>query len=399
MSTQLVLASDSLSTRLGVEKGHMLSTIKAQCFKNTRPENVSDTQLAAYVQVAQSLGLNPLLPGMLYAYPERNGGIQPIIGPDGVFKILAENPNVDSWESTVYPEDPTQPPTHATARIWVKGSQHPRTFTAYFAEWCMDSNPNWKARPRHMIWTRALKQCARQVIHGIPFDSDEHAIAQRNGDAEPVNVTGTGDEAPAPAPERPKAPARRGSARAAAEAAQAADPITPAAQPSSPAPAASAQVEVVREETSQPVPQATTAPAGEVPAKKAEPIPVKEEAPAAPKVPEILPGIGIDGFQGAAWPLDLVIEIKEVKQLALTPQKTPVAVFTGHIQGQPDDQILQFVTLEGVGIDGSGKPKLIGETLAAGKKIAANVYARLRAGKTDVAPVLWAAKLATSEEF
>jgi hypothetical protein len=112
-----------------------------------------------------------------------------------------------------------------------------------------------------------------------------------------------------------------------------------------------------------------------------------------------MPGIDLDGFFGAAWPLDLVLEIKEVKQLALTPAKTPVAVFTAHVAGQVADQILQFVTIEGVGVDGSGKPMLVGDTIKAGNKVAANVYARLRAGRTDVAPVLWAAKLAVSEEF
>ena len=414
MSTEIVLASESLSQRLGVEKGHMLSTIKAQCFKGTSPDRVSDTQLAAYVQVAQALNLNPLLPGMLYAYPGRDGSITPIIGPDGVFKILSENPTVESWECEVFPVDPNEKPTHAVCRIWVKGSERPRSFTAYFGEWCVDSNPNWKTRPRHMIWTRAIKQCARQVIHGIPFDSDEHLIAQRNNDAEPVNVTGTGDNTtslPAAPVERPKPPARRGGARAAAEAqtvspasttteekaSSSAAVVQAAPQPSEPPVSASpapvnVQAEPVRE--AQPAAQTVTpSPVGEE--KKVQPA----AEPSEPKPPHIQQGIDLDGFFGAAWPLDLVIEIREVKQLALTPAKTPVAVFTGHVEGQVAEQILQFVTIEGVGIDGSGKPKLVGDTLTAGKKIAANVYARLRAGRTDVAPVLWAAKLATSEEF
>ena len=67
--TSLVTSSEQLSVFLGMEKRMMLDTLKVQCFKNKRPEEVSDEQLAAFVSVANVLQLNPLVPGMLYAYP------------------------------------------------------------------------------------------------------------------------------------------------------------------------------------------------------------------------------------------------------------------------------------------------------------------------------------------
>ena len=72
-------ASDQLAAFLGIEKGMMIETLKAQCFKGKRPDEVSDAQLAAFVSTANVLKVNPLVPGMLYAYPERNGGITPIL--------------------------------------------------------------------------------------------------------------------------------------------------------------------------------------------------------------------------------------------------------------------------------------------------------------------------------
>ncbi len=180
-NTEIVLASTALSQRLGVEKGHMIETLKAQCFQN--PANVSDTQLATFIQVAQSLNLNPLLPGQLYAYPGKNGGIVPMIGPDGVFKLLASNPEIEGWTLKHETQDKEMV---CTAII-----KHKRlgdiSYTAYLSEWRVQSNPNWGSRPRHMLGIRALKHAARQIIHGIPFDIEEREIIemQEAGHIEP----------------------------------------------------------------------------------------------------------------------------------------------------------------------------------------------------------------------
>lgn len=197
-------ASDQLATFLGIEKGMMLETLKAQCFKNKRPDEVSDAQLAAFISTANALQVNPLLPGFLYAYPERNGGITPILGPDGVMKKLDEM--IVAGKLKGYKCDVKMgtdgKPESATAIIHRAEGQIPAEYTAYYSEWSVTSNPNWQARPRHMIWVRAIKQAARQVIHGLPMDADEYEIAQMQ------NVTGTADtpapDRPAPKPRSPK---------------------------------------------------------------------------------------------------------------------------------------------------------------------------------------------------
>jgi hypothetical protein len=194
-------ASDQLAAFLGIEKGMMLETLKAQCFKNKRPDEVSDAQLAAFVSTANVLQVNPLVPGMLYAYPERNGGITPILGPDGVFKKLDEfiaSGKLSGFECEVVMGADGKP-ERADAVIYRGENQKPAKYTAYFSEWAVTSNPNWQARPRHMLWVRAIKQAARQVIHGLPMDADEYEIAQMQ------NVT---PESEAPKSERPAPPPR-----------------------------------------------------------------------------------------------------------------------------------------------------------------------------------------------
>lgn len=192
-------ASLALSILTGMEPAMMLDTIKAQCFKGD-PSRVTDTQLAAFVSIAAEMGVNPLLPGMMYAFPIQGGGIVPMMGPDAVFKKLAEHPNVDSWKTTVFPEDVTLAPTHATTEIFLRNSQRPLTYTALLSEWKVGANPNWNSRPRHMLSLRSLKQAARQVIHGVPFDEDERQMADMQ------NVT--------PASEAPDTPVTRQIGRA-----------------------------------------------------------------------------------------------------------------------------------------------------------------------------------------
>lgn len=188
-------ATSTLATTLGIEPRMMVDTLKKQCFPGQHADAISDAQLAAFISVANALKLNPLVPGMLYAYPSKNGGIVPVTGPDGVFKMLDEHiteDKLEGYECEVFPEDTTLKPTHAVATIWRKGREHPSKYTAIFSEWVVGSNPNWSSRPRHMIWVRALKQCARQVIHGIPFDEDEVVIGEMR------NVTPPPDRAPPP---------------------------------------------------------------------------------------------------------------------------------------------------------------------------------------------------------
>ncbi len=192
------LISQQLATTLGMEQSTMLDTIKAQCFKGN-PANVSDAQLAAFVSIAVEMGVNPLLPGMLYAFPVQGGGIVPMMGPDGVYKKLSEHPDVDGWETTVYPEDVSLPATHAITKIWRKNRERPLQYTALLSEWKVSANPNWNTRTRHMLSLRSLKQCARQVIHGVPYDEDERVIMGE------VNVTNTVEEK---APDRPPPPQR-----------------------------------------------------------------------------------------------------------------------------------------------------------------------------------------------
>jgi hypothetical protein len=178
MSTEIAKrpsASMQLAANIGVTPETLIQTVKAQCFKNISPDRVTDAQLAVFTNTAHTLNLNPLVPGMLEAFPTRNGGVAIIIGPDGVFKLLAEHPDIEGWE-TSFEDDERGKVRSCTVTISRKNRGVVKK-TCYLDEWFVDTNPNWKARPRHMLEIRTMKQAARFVIHGIPMDADEAVIA------------------------------------------------------------------------------------------------------------------------------------------------------------------------------------------------------------------------------
>lgn len=174
-------SSEILAQHLGMDPQQMIAVIKAQCFKGSRPGDITNEQLAAYINVARSLQeqaprFNPLLPGMLYAFPSKNGGIEPMIGPDGIFAILGSCPDVTIWRMRSETDEKGNL-IAAVAEIDVKGRG---TFEkrVWLKEWKVGTNPNWNTRPSHMLEIRALKQCARMVIHGVPLDEEEIQIRE-----------------------------------------------------------------------------------------------------------------------------------------------------------------------------------------------------------------------------
>ncbi len=310
-------ASDQLASFLGIEKGMMIETLKAQCFKSKRPEEVTDAQLASFISTANVLQVNPLVPGMLYAYPEKNGGITPILGPDGVFKKLDEmitGGKLAGYECEVICDEAGKP-IKSEAIIYRNGDAKPAKFTAWFSEWFVASNPNWNSRPKHQLWIRGIKQCARQVIHGLPMDPDEYAIAQM------TNVTESAEDKPEV--KRVDPPARRGSVKKAeAENAAPTDPVveTPTASTGSKADTKfngpTVDAEIVDE-------AAEKAKAAEAEAKKkaeAAALAAKNAAPDLSKVPEVAEGVSYQGFKGKAWPVLITASIVSVKTVdGVTP--------------------------------------------------------------------------------
>jgi len=148
--------------------------LKATAFKGP----ATDAQMTALCVVAQQYGLNPFT-RELYAFPDRNNGIVPVVGVDGWSRIINDNPQFDGM-------DFKQDEESCTCTIYRKDRTHPIVVTEYMTECKRDVAP-WKTHPRRMLRHKAMIQCARLAFGfaGI-YDQDE---AERIAEAAPIEGT------------------------------------------------------------------------------------------------------------------------------------------------------------------------------------------------------------------
>jgi len=148
-------ALSTLANRFGVESNAVfLKSLKDVAF---RSPNVTTEQLMALVVVANQYQLNPFT-RELYAFPEKGGGIVPIVSVDGWYRILNEQPEFDGIE---YGEetDPTEG-VCGVASIYRKDRSHAIIVREYLAEVKRNTDP-WKQYPHRMLRHKTIIQAIR----------------------------------------------------------------------------------------------------------------------------------------------------------------------------------------------------------------------------------------------
>jgi phage recombination protein Bet len=160
------------AARVGVDPDKLLVTLKATAFRTGSDKSVSNEQMLALLAVAERHRLDPFTKE-IYAYPDKGGGIVPVVGIDGWIRIANEHPEFDGWEFAYDPKEQA-----ATCVIYRKDRSHPTTVTEYVAECRRETDP-WKKSPRRMIRNRALAQCVRLAFGfaGIHDDDEAQVIA------------------------------------------------------------------------------------------------------------------------------------------------------------------------------------------------------------------------------
>lgn len=162
MSTALTNLTQQLATRLDMGDGAgLIDTLKATAFK----EQVTDSQMTALLIVANQFGLNPWTKE-IYAFPDKNNGIVPVVGVDGWARIINTNPQFDGM-------DFVQDDQSCTCRIYRKDRGHPIQITEYMSE-CKRAAGPWQSHPKRMLRHKAMIQCARIAFgFGGIYDQDE----------------------------------------------------------------------------------------------------------------------------------------------------------------------------------------------------------------------------------
>ncbi len=177
MSTALVVAQASkLAGLFNIpETGDLVNVLKATAFKG----QVSDAQMSALLIVANQYRLNPWTKE-IYAFPDKNNGIVPVVGVDGWARIINENPMFDGM-------DFEQDDEGCTCIIFRKDRSHPIKVTEYLSE-CKRGTQPWQSHPKRMLRHKAMIQCARLAFGYVGiFDQDEaERIAEVDINARPV---------------------------------------------------------------------------------------------------------------------------------------------------------------------------------------------------------------------
>jgi phage recombination protein Bet len=161
-STALVTLTNKLAATLDMGDGTgLMETLKATAFKG----QVSDAQMTALLIVANQYGLNPWTKE-IYAFPDKNNGIVPVVGVDGWSRIINKHPQFDGM-------DFEQNEVSCTCTIHRKDRSHPTAVTEYMVECARDVGP-WKSHPYRMLRHKAMIQCARLAFGFVGiYEQDE----------------------------------------------------------------------------------------------------------------------------------------------------------------------------------------------------------------------------------
>ena len=187
MTNALTTLTRTLATKLDMGDGaDLIGTLKATAFKG----QVSDAQMTALLVVANQYALNPWTKE-IYAFPDKNNGIVPVVGVDGWSRIINSHPQFDGIEFEQNDES-------CTCIIYRKDRNRPIKVTEWMAECKRNGMGPWQSHPRRMLRHKAMIQCARLAFgYGGIYDQDE---AERIVEAAPVKHMGTvEDAAPQPA--------------------------------------------------------------------------------------------------------------------------------------------------------------------------------------------------------
>ena len=169
MNTALVTLGKKIAERFDMGGStEVVEVLKATAFKGP----ATDAQLTALLIVANQYTLNPFT-REIFAFPDKNNGIVPVVGVDGWSRIINQHPQFDGM-------DFEQDDKSCTCIIFRKDRRHPTRVTEWMTE-CMRTGSDgkampgpWKSHPRRMLRHKAMIQCARLAFGFVGiYEQDE----------------------------------------------------------------------------------------------------------------------------------------------------------------------------------------------------------------------------------
>lgn len=192
-----------MADRFGVEPEKMLSTLKATAFQQKEGSEVSNEQMMALLVVADQYGLNPWTKE-IYAFPDKQNGIVPIVGIDGWSRIINSNPDFDGIvftysEEIVQNNEARDCPLWCECTIYRKDRDKPTVIREYLDEVYREPfrknnytvKGPWQTHTKRMLRWKTMIQAARIAFGYVGiYDQDE---AERIFEGEYVDVNEAGE--------------------------------------------------------------------------------------------------------------------------------------------------------------------------------------------------------------
>jgi len=182
VSNLVVQQTNALAKQLGIsgDDGELVAVLKATAFKG----QATDAQMTALLIVASQYKLNPFTKE-LYAFPDRQNGIVPVVGVDGWSRIINSHDQFDGM-------DFQQDDESCTCTIHRKDRGHPIRVTEWMAE-CRRANVGpWQSHPKRMLRHKAMIQCARLAFGFVGIYEQDEAERIVNADYTVVPVAEDG---------------------------------------------------------------------------------------------------------------------------------------------------------------------------------------------------------------
>ncbi|WP_081678979.1 phage recombination protein Bet [Methylobacter luteus] len=171
------------------DERELINTLKATAFK-VKDGEVTDAQMMALLIVADQYGLNPFTKE-IFAYPDKQNGIVPVVSVDGWSRIINQHPDMDGlefiYDENIVTEADAKPcPASIECVIYRKGRAHPVRIKEFLDETYRSTfkgvkngqpfeiKTPWQSHTKRMLRHKALIQCSR-IAFGFTgiYDQDE----------------------------------------------------------------------------------------------------------------------------------------------------------------------------------------------------------------------------------
>lgn len=171
------------------DEKELINTLKATAFK-VKDGEVTNAQMMALLIVADQYGLNPFTKE-IFAYPDKQNGIVPVVSVDGWSRIINQHPDMDGlefiYDQDIVTEVDAKPcPASIECVIYRKGRAHPVRIKEFLDETYrptfkgvkngqpFEIKGPWQSHTKRMLRHKSLIQCSR-IAFGFTgiYDQDE----------------------------------------------------------------------------------------------------------------------------------------------------------------------------------------------------------------------------------